>query len=227
MIRVLAAPVLGYERPEYDAAVLGHLSPEIRTAIQAKIRQADRQRSITAYALVLEGIERVFALPHSHITIGRSAEGKPKLDGETGIEFNCSHSGGWSICAIGQSPVGIDIEEIGDSPDYSPAGLFHEEERRWIDDLPVEERPAAFYRIWTAKESYLKALGTGFGRPLDSFEIRFLSGGGVIAVDHGEGSRISWIHTNTTQIPGYVVSLCVLSGTTPEKSVEWNIVGRL
>jgi 4'-phosphopantetheinyl transferase len=43
------------------------------------------------------------------------------------------------------------------------------DEVRLIGESAPSERAATFYRLWTLKESYLKATGQGLATPLDSF----------------------------------------------------------
>ena len=38
-----------------------------------------------------------------------------------------------------------------------------------IRAVPASERSLCFFRLWTLKEAYLKAIGTGLGTPLKSF----------------------------------------------------------
>jgi len=39
---------------------------------------------------------------------------------------------------------------------------FTEYEREWFNKIPPAERKEYFYRIWTCKEAYIKAIGKGF-----------------------------------------------------------------
>ncbi len=44
-------------------------------------------------------------------------------------------------------------------------------ELSYLLDAPEPERLQRFYRLWTAKEAYVKYLGTGLTRPLSSFSV--------------------------------------------------------
>lgn len=70
------------------------------------------------------------------------------------LHTNVSHSGALAVCALGGVPVGIDVEEILPSS-LLPLDYFREDERRWIGAQPQPLR--AFYRLWTRKESLIKA----------------------------------------------------------------------
>ncbi|MCL6261368.1 4'-phosphopantetheinyl transferase superfamily protein [Aquiflexum sp. TKW24L] len=86
---------------------------------------------------------------------------KPKIKNQENIHFNTSHSGDWLIFIFSSNPCGIDIEKINPDFDY-PSVLkmsFHPDE---IDFIQKSKQPEEqFFKIWTIKESILKAEGTG------------------------------------------------------------------
>lgn len=47
--------------------------------------------------------------------------------------------------------------------------FFAPEECGELRSLPPDLQPAGFFRCWTRKEAYLKAIGLGLGVPLDQF----------------------------------------------------------
>nr|WP_241744525.1 4'-phosphopantetheinyl transferase superfamily protein [Cellulosimicrobium arenosum] len=96
--------------------------------------------------------------------------GRPVLVG--GPEFSLSHTRGAFAVAIAASEVGVDIERAHDpAVAQEVAGSLHPRERDEITARPPEERPGAFARTWTRKESYLKALGTGVSRDLAADDV--------------------------------------------------------
>jgi len=88
----------------------------------------------------------------------RSANGKPFL--KKGPFFNISHSGNYVVVAFNQSAeIGIDIEHKIEL-DIEPLTFFlHPTEIEFIKN--ATNKVEAFYYVWTRKEAYLKALGTG------------------------------------------------------------------
>ena len=61
-------------------------------------------------------------------------------------------------------PVGVDIEKIRDVNLKIKDRFFCTAEK---ENIKTNED---FFRIWTAKESYIKYLGTGLHTPLNSFD---------------------------------------------------------
>jgi 4'-phosphopantetheinyl transferase len=103
-----------------------------------------------------------------------SEYGKPSLRGFPDCTFNVSHSGDLWACAIGSgSAFGIDIEHKRPLPDRDALAhrFFAPAEHQAINAYPEADRSAAFYRCWTRKEAYLKALGFGLSKGLASFEV--------------------------------------------------------
>ena len=106
-----------------------------------------------------------------HFVLGQ--RGKPAIPGFP-LHFNLSHSGTMAACAVTREiEVGIDIEQIRPMDDIENIArrFFHAEECRKLLALPQQEHALAFFRCWTRKEAYIKAIGDGLFAPLDGFEV--------------------------------------------------------
>lgn len=91
--------------------------------------------------------------------IVRTTRGKPYFPSIPGLHFNLSHSGGYLLCALGDCPVGVDIEVLrprkAGLPRYALSDLEYEEYLALGGDW------AAFYQLWTKKEAFVKYSGEG------------------------------------------------------------------
>ena len=108
---------------------------------------------------------------------GKPALSEASASASGGISFNLAHSADLAVYAIARErTLGIDVERI------KPESAGEEIARRYFSPREVqhllalcpEERVKAFFRCWTRKEAYLKALGTGLQTPLDSFSVSLL-----------------------------------------------------
>jgi 4'-phosphopantetheinyl transferase len=100
------------------------------------------------------------------ITVGE--QGRPEWNLE-GLYFNLAHSGSIAACVIADRPVGLDVQKPCDYRDALVRRFFSEEEQAALSD-PVE-RDRRFVRLWSMKESYIKALGRGLAMPLGAFSV--------------------------------------------------------
>lgn len=99
--------------------------------------------------------------------------GKPYLIGEDSVKFNLSHSEEQVMCVLSDQEVGCDVEKIRDT-DYKIAKhFFAKEERDALDYAAGDEKKDLFFRIWTLKESFMKATGLGMGLSLKDFYFKF------------------------------------------------------
>jgi 4'-phosphopantetheinyl transferase len=100
--------------------------------------------------------------------------GKPKLGEPHGaIEFNVSHSREIALIALARNiPVGIDVEAVRDDfivGDVARVALSTRELERF-QAMPPGKQRLEIFRIWTAKEAYLKASGKGLSVAPNSLE---------------------------------------------------------
>jgi 4'-phosphopantetheinyl transferase len=123
--------------------------PELESAFLAR-RSATRQ--ILAERL---------GTPAKEVIVAHVSSGAPLiLSPETELRLSVSGRGDFCAIAIARTPVGVDIEPLRERFE-PPWNILHPDERSSLLGLEESQRHAAFLRIWTAKEAYLKALGKG------------------------------------------------------------------
>ena len=111
------------------------------------------------------------------LTFVYSEYGQPSLalsESYDQLNFNVAHSGKMALFALAKGRrIGIDVEQL--RTDFSVAEIaerfFSVAERTTLRELPREQQPAAFFRCWTRKEAFIKALGEGLSHPLDHFDV--------------------------------------------------------
>lgn len=108
----------------------------------------------------------------------RTPYGKPFLRGSD-LQFNLSHSRQWVVIAIAkQCDLGIDVESISDRRSILNIAqhYFHADEIAQLEKIKQEEdQKEYFFQLWTLKESFLKALGTGISTGLDKINFQINS----------------------------------------------------
>lgn len=149
-----------------------YLSEKRREEALRRKNDGERQLYLAAEALLNRGLEAVDAGIDLPVRYERNEHGKPFLSPANGLYVNWSHSGEYAVCAVSDREVGIDLQRMDREPAVSLVKrTLQPEERRCYEDAPEQERTRLFYRYWTVKESYLKALGTGFSASLDTFYV--------------------------------------------------------
>lgn len=108
------------------------------------------------------------------VALGAEPGGAPKiLAPACNLHLSLSSREDLFAVAFAEKPVGVDIEPVGARFEH-PLNVMHPAER---ERLATEGDGAheLFLKLWTAKEAYLKALKTGFGREPSEIEIRVAS----------------------------------------------------
>ena len=100
---------------------------------------------------------------------------KPYLVGIDNLYFNLSHSGQYAICAFYNSEIGIDIEQIVNISEPLIREVTTLSEYNFLINLDKTAQKENFFRLWTAKESYMKYTGKGLSISPKKLEINFAS----------------------------------------------------
>ncbi len=137
--------------------------------------ERDRRRFVVGRGALRSILASYLERDPKSIQFAYGPHGKPMLaDAATSgeLEFNASGSNELAVCAVTAGRrVGVDIEHCrpiadGDLPDQ----CLTTAERTALSALEPARRLAAFYRLWTLKEAFLKATGDGLSRPMSSVE---------------------------------------------------------
>ena len=144
-----------------------------------KFRYRDDMISSLIGRLFLRGFAaQTLGLNNDNIRLVRTERGKPLLETDCGWDYNVSHAGDWVVFAAAEScQLGIDVMRTTDSRIDRLEHFFRIMDRQFTRDewksirsesRSEEEQLARFFRNWTLKESYVKAIGTGLNVDLKS-----------------------------------------------------------
>lgn len=172
--------------------------------------------------LLRKVLARYTGLPPAAVSFLRTDKGKPYLP-ESDIQFNLSHSGHWALLAVSRIElVGVDVEAIRATRDLPgiAESYYHPVEFARLQELETVNQPDYFYRLWTLKEAFLKAIGTGISAGLE--KIQFEHDGNNISaqiapeLDQGTGE---WhFHQWALGVQDY----CALAGKSQQPlAVKW------
>lgn len=212
-MRVLFCEASG-EPASMDEWMTG-MSPEKRARVLRMRKRKDVWTAVTAHRLLCYALIASTGSVPSAQDWGAGEHGKPYLTNFNGIHFNISHSGSMAMCAVSDSPVGADVEQIKPYSDAVAKRIMSDEERRFY--LCSPDKQTLFFQIWTLKESYLKYTGAGL-TALKSVTVR-PSENGVSANVPGRFSLIG--------LPGYQAAVCSDSADFSAEHVGLNALAKL
>ena len=186
---------------------LNGLSPYRQQKIALLRNRKDKNRSLGAGLLLNHGLA-VYGLQERGMEYETGEWGKPSLKYHPEICFSLSHSGDYAICTIGDKPVGNDIERVKEGRLKVADRFFAKEELEWLYAAREEaDRVLRMFRIWTMKETFLKAIGRGMSLSLGDFAIRMDEESGRARVRHSFDAK--YYHMREYQeIDGYCTAVC-------------------
>ncbi len=179
-------------------SALKAVSPYRREKVMRLHDTAKKRASLAAELLLMRSCGR-----SDYVT---AAGGKPYFE-DGSVHFSLSHCGNTAVCAVADSPVGVDIEVV---PKTAPLGIakrfFTEADRVLIES--ADDAASVFCELWVQKEAIVKALGTGLAglssADVAAYPTAYYSYGkyriGVCLIGHGIGDIEFHVQEDFSQI---------------------------
>lgn len=202
--------------PLGDEALAAILSADERERAGRFHRPRDARR----YAVGRAGLRLLLAdrlgVAPARIRFEYGPHGKPAVV-DASLPFNVSHSRGAALIAVGgAAALGVDIEAHDDAVEIEAiASRFFTAREVAQIRAAGPAAPTRFFRAWTRKEAYLKAVGGGLSIPLTSVEIELVDVPRILRIDADERAHESWSVRDLEAPDGYAAALVVRSGRPP------------
>jgi 4'-phosphopantetheinyl transferase len=129
-------------------------------------------------------VARALALDPAEVDIEHSAGLAPRIVRSCGTPLGLSlaRREPFAAIALARTRIGVDVEVVDVSGEV-PWNVLHARETAFLRGLSLADLAPAFTRLWTLKEAYAKALGTGFRRDPASFCVLLEDAGRATVVD--------------------------------------------
>lgn len=191
------------------------LDDEERRRAERFVFDRDRRRYVAAHTAVRVMLGRYLEMNPLDVRFVADRRGKPRLaNASSDLRFNLSHSEERALLAVALGrEVGADIEYMRSVPDMFGVAeeVFSPLERACLQEASSEQRPDVFFRVWTRKESFIKALGDGMHFPLNEFDVSAEpSAPELLLACRAAPSEVGrWTMLDLPGEPGYMATLTV------------------
>jgi 4'-phosphopantetheinyl transferase len=185
---------------------------------------ADRLRQLHSRGLLRLLLGASLGRPPHSLRFVDNAYGKPALHDTDALHFNLSHCRDMALIGLSHAaPIGVDVERVRPLPDLAAliAHCFSHAEQVWLARQPPACQERDFFRLWTAKEAVLKALGSGLATPLDSISIHFPEAGGEHVTVDGAGAP--WTLFSASPAPGHIIAAGIRTALSPNRIRQFHL----
>jgi 4'-phosphopantetheinyl transferase len=199
---------------QVEARFASLLAPDEQQRAERFHFPRDRRRYTVARACLRVLLADYLSTSPSAVSLATTPLGKPHLSesGSSGLHFNLAHSDELALFAFShQREVGVDLERERDDVDmHELAGrFFAPPEIAALREVAPTELRSAFFRTWTQKEAYVKALGLGMQVPLDGFAVAVTGTPKLVHTLHDPAQRDRWTLADLSPAPGYAAAIAV------------------
>lgn len=203
------------------------LSPDERERAARLRRPADRELFAARRGACRILLARYAGAAPGSLRFAHGPHGQPSLVSpgiSSSPRFSVSHTDGLILLAVvREGAVGVDVERVRELPDMRRVArhLFSAREKQELEEVPRPALAAAFFRCWTRKEAFVKAIGAGTTFPLDAFDVSITEPARLYEVRSTDHRAGEWsLHHLALREP-YVGALAVESRDAVVVPREW------
>ncbi|WP_032112353.1 4'-phosphopantetheinyl transferase family protein [Candidatus Paracaedibacter symbiosus] len=175
VINVISINLDKFEK--YISTFSSYLSSEEKERADKFVFAHLKKRYIISHGFLRILIGKYLSLPPSEVDYAYNEFLKPLSKQNADLYFSMSHSHNVACYAFSfHHNIGIDIEYKNNDlevKDLGPAIMTHNESLVF-EKLNKIDKLQLFYKTWTIKEAFLKALGVGLSYPLSRIETTIL-----------------------------------------------------
>lgn len=165
--------------------------------IERLVTSALRHNRLASQSILRDVLARFIDQSPESFEYGFGHHKKPYLI-DSAVQFNMTHSQDVALYAVTLNhDIGVDIEKIKSSKyeaDIVKSNFSANEFQQYSSVTDEQQQRIAFYRGWTRKEAYTKAIGMGLYQPLDQFSVNMLSNDepGLLEIAGSQEAAKSW-----------------------------------
>ena len=161
--------------------------------------ETEQEQHAVAYAMLQEVLEQEKGLCYAP-EIARAIVGKPYFPEHPELHFNISHCRGLAVVLLSDKECGVDAERRRPLREKIMNRVFSPEEQAALQ--AADDPDMLFTRLWTLKESYVKAIGIGVSYPMR--ELSFSLQGDAVESNRTDADFCHLVEGE------YAISVCLL-----------------
>jgi 4'-phosphopantetheinyl transferase len=205
------------EKTDHVERLLDTLAPDEVERANGFYFPKDRERFVIAHGMTRAILSDYLKVMPNELRFRYGPFGKPTLEGSTNksdLRFNLSHSASLALLAVTRArELGVDLEyqEPKIASEDIAKRFFSGTEVKSLISLPKEMQTDGFFKCWTRKEAYIKAIGEGLSFPLDQFSVSVLPSElpGLLEVVGNPMERTKWAFWDLAVSSRYAAALVI------------------
>ncbi len=191
------------------------LSPEEGARASRLHKEMDRNRFTSRRGVLRTILSRYLHESPADVQLIQQDLGRPEVitkDPRSALKFSTSHSHEWALCAVtSDERIGVDIELLDLEFQFTDVvrHYFSPAETKALNALEVTAQAEAFFRIWTQKEAYVKALGRGLLVQLPDLAGSFVEFECSVRLPDSEGDFHDWYRLTFINVICYLATVLI------------------
>ena len=180
-----------------------------------------KNETLNGRMLLRDAVFNEYGVSTDNLDIENGEHGKPYFVQRRDIHFNISHSGCYVAVAVGEYPLGVDVQTVREVKQSLIEKLCDDNEKRFVEQSGDKDK--AFITLWALKESYIKAIGTGMSYPMNRIHFDMKNFDTEAFGDFSDCDGYYYVRA----FEDFVLAVCVLGDISDNECEKWRVIKTL